>query len=363
MSTTTLFALATALLLSAAPVLRADDIVVPDDVGTIQAAVNAANATDVIIVKPGTYSEAVTVDGKTNITIRSDKPSKAILTGVAQAFVVSNSDGITIEGFKIVETSGTSVSIGASSSDCTLENLEVVGAGGNGISSAGTGHVIDDCVVAGALLSGITFTGQSSVCVDSFVNGAGFDGILVTGIQQCVLDCTINNSGNNAIQLGTESVGTSGGLIAGNKISGGLGIAILVEAALDSVVRGNTVKDAAGDGLRANKAAAGLVVMTNKFQKVTGNGITIGNALAHVLDNKIIKAGDRGIHMAAASQPSRIVNNTVSASTNAGLAIDSDRSIITGNRVKKSGTFDVAETGEDNVFIDNKVKTIMPKDV
>ena len=66
-----LFALVLVLSLSlvtAAPVAAATTKYVPDDFGTIQAAINGVAAGDTIIVRAGTYPENVVI-GKANLTL------------------------------------------------------------------------------------------------------------------------------------------------------------------------------------------------------------------------------------------------------------------------------------------------------
>ena len=55
-------------------IASAATIYVPDDQGTIQSAVNAANSGDTIIVRDGTYNENVDVN-VAHLTIRSESGS------------------------------------------------------------------------------------------------------------------------------------------------------------------------------------------------------------------------------------------------------------------------------------------------
>jgi hypothetical protein len=63
---------------------RAADLVVPDQFPTIQAAVDAAVAGDTVLVKPGTYFEAVTIGFKTITLASTDGAATTIIDGANQ---------------------------------------------------------------------------------------------------------------------------------------------------------------------------------------------------------------------------------------------------------------------------------------
>lgn len=351
-----------ALLLAAAlaPFAAAADIKVPGDFATIQQAVTAAAPGDVVIVGSGTYAEAVVVAFKTDVTIRSQKPGGATISGVTTAFDVADSTGVVIRGFDIDTTSNVGVLIESSSEGCTLDDLEIVGANGGGISVEGVGHVIDDCKVSDSGLSGISLIGTGTIVRDCDVENVAFDGYLILGTQHLLTDSKASDCGNNGVQLGNGVNPTGRCLITGCDFSGGLSTAVLVSGAFDSVVRRNKIKSPGGDGVRLNSAADGIVVMDNRIQKVTGTGVFVGSAIANVIDNIIQKPGGNGIQMAAASQPARIVGNRVAGAAGDGLRVESSGSIIAENRASKSKGFDLADTAGDNTYVDNKLKTIQP---
>jgi len=75
-----------------------DELQVPQDFSTIQAAVDAAGTGDTIEVDKGIFSENVVIAGKTNIRLRGDD---TVLQGSAVGIGINivNSDHIRVEGF------------------------------------------------------------------------------------------------------------------------------------------------------------------------------------------------------------------------------------------------------------------------
>ena len=95
------------LLISAGPALAAD-INVPADYTTIQEAIDNANPDDVIILAVGTYSEALNIDSKGVLTIRSadpDQPS-VIKPSTAHAWAVGGYGTTRWAGVRIVNAAG-----------------------------------------------------------------------------------------------------------------------------------------------------------------------------------------------------------------------------------------------------------------
>ena len=114
---------------------------------SIQAAVNAAVAGDVITVAPGNYPESVVVT-KSNLTIKCEVP----LQCTAKRFDLWGSN-ITLDGFKLV--GGLSYGIDVRQSNNTVRNVDISGVvydfglprgqgAAVGIVFFGTGHVFQN---------------------------------------------------------------------------------------------------------------------------------------------------------------------------------------------------------------------------
>ncbi|MBT8484083.1 MAG: hypothetical protein HKO59_02510 [Phycisphaerales bacterium] len=118
--------------------LLAADILVPADHATIQAAIDAANDGDVVVVSPGTYPEMIDFDGKP-ITVRSTGGALVTTINAKGAGSVvtcddAETDDTVLDGFTLTGGIGTLLgglrSGGAilnSISDATFRNLIITG--------------------------------------------------------------------------------------------------------------------------------------------------------------------------------------------------------------------------------------------
>ena len=78
-----------------------DTIYVPDEHATIQGAIDAANNGDVIIVRDGSYSENLVINGITDLTLRSENGAGSTTISGTSGVVIniqSNSDDFTLGG-------------------------------------------------------------------------------------------------------------------------------------------------------------------------------------------------------------------------------------------------------------------------
>lgn len=101
-----------AIALTAGPV-AAKEINVPDDESTIQAAIDAAESGDTILVEPDTYRETLTIQGKSDLILRGRETARTFLkpaTSSIPILTIDGSSGITIHHFTFLQAdSGISV--------------------------------------------------------------------------------------------------------------------------------------------------------------------------------------------------------------------------------------------------------------
>lgn len=188
---------------------------VPTDYATIQAAVDAANPGDEIVVAPGTYDEIVDITSKTDITIRGDvtvtvpEGSECCGTRLAK---VSDQMAVVITQINIFD-----------SKNITLQYLTLSG-GKYGIyvqgskSSPVTNLLIDHCLVLRNGDDGIHMTGHyknvdiQCTAVD-YNNSDGID-LGGAGADINIENCSVSYNGQKA----ATGVGIRVGALAKNVV-------------------------------------------------------------------------------------------------------------------------------------------------
>ncbi len=94
MASRTLSAVGFAGLMLLAKIASADIINVPDDVPTIQLAIDLASDGDEVVVAPGTYNEVITFNGKAIELHSSDGANVTIIDGISSEPVFPHAPGI-----------------------------------------------------------------------------------------------------------------------------------------------------------------------------------------------------------------------------------------------------------------------------
>jgi hypothetical protein len=129
---------------------------------TIQDAVSSADASDVISVCPGSYTENVVV-GTTDLTIESTGGASVTTVAAAESFYVFQvlSPGVTLEGFTIVPAGiadgdiGVNVAIEGDTHETLLRNVVIGGRIGVNLGCASFGSAIVHNTVSGQTEAGI----------------------------------------------------------------------------------------------------------------------------------------------------------------------------------------------------------------
>lgn len=125
-----------ALLVFPAASLLAGDLRVPEDYGTIMAAISAAQHGDRILVAGGTYTQRIDFLGKAVAVISRDGRGAAVIKSagpVSVQFVSGEGPSSLLSGFRITGNKGSSLFLAAGilvqDSSPTIENNEVVNNG------------------------------------------------------------------------------------------------------------------------------------------------------------------------------------------------------------------------------------------
>lgn len=186
--------------------LSAVELNVPSEFGSIQAAVNAAQSGDTILIAEGTYNEVVQID-KSGLTLKATgRMSATVLNGTINIKSVS---GTVINGL-IITGAGDGIRLRGncrgSQPSLIVKNSSISGNLGNGIDLS---H--------GASYSGVAIE-------DNSINDNGGDGVNLKGIGSDVVVSGNEVNGNGAIEA------TGVGIRVGGRVRG-------------TIIKSNTIKN------------------------------------------------------------------------------------------------------------------------
>ena len=234
--------------------------------GSIQAAVNAAQAGDTIQIQAGAYVEQVSISGKnrtarteaSRIVIQADPTApvgSVVVHGPVQqctqghAIRIQQSRFVTIRGLTITGAGGAGVALdgGGPNLAVRLERNRIVGNGGPGcdggvtIAGGNVGTLIVNNVIVGNGRNGIVTTdpdGGLHVLVQNTIHGNGWNGVSVSPTHAMLLV-------NNAITSNGVQPGSTGGRVGlwREPAPGALPVALALR---NNLVCGNRLGEIAG---------------------------------------------------------------------------------------------------------------------
>ncbi len=353
--------LALALLLCAlAPPAPAAKLKVPQQYPTINAAVAAAAAGDVVLVAKGVYAENVVVDGKADLRLKGSGMPLIKPVAAGDGLRINNSDRVTVAGFKIRGASARGIIL-TSSDDVTIRDCEVRDTGQEGI---------------------IAFIGSDhAFLVDNEVRESAGDGIAAYSYHAVVRGNRVLHGGSRGIVLAGWNCIAEDNVVkdmAGDGIHSGV-----IPTNLQTLVAGNRI-DKVDHGIQILSGAAGMTVIGNRIRNTQAQGLLLEGGSHSILDNRVTKAHSTGI--AANCSESVLASNRMTDCIGSGLIVAGDMNTVDHNRMigsqgyglgvpvgasdnlisanlaKKNGAYDLGNWAAPmaNVFIDNHFKTIEP---
>ncbi len=345
---------------------EAAKIKVPGDHATIQAAVNAASAGDVIEISQGTYAENVLIDDELDLTIRAKGGHKvtidaAGLAPTAALKIRNSSTNVLVKGLTVVNSIAEGIAV-QSSQNITIANCKLKNSGTDGIGVLdSTGVLIDKCSIDGAGDQGIEVDGEGCRVRKSHVRDA-IVGIRVTGEGNTIEDSSIEKTFSHGIRLGNGGSGCTLSLVMNNKVESTDDYAFYCSPDADYCsILDNDVRDSYG-GLLVTTASSAHFVAGNTFEKLDQRGISYAGSLCTLEKNVVVQSGYQGIRLSDLSGVAFLHKNIVKKSSEDGLYVQSSGHVIMENKVSGSGGYDLNDLTApgSNLYVANTFGTIAP---
>ncbi|MGI4787953.1 MAG: Ig-like domain repeat protein [Janthinobacterium lividum] len=233
---------------------QATTLNVPAQFSTIQAAVNASQNGDTVLIANGTYSVAGDVDvdlGGRNITITSQSGPTSTIINCKGANATNH------RGFYL-HSGETSASI----SGLTIENGYESSGNGGGIDSVNAGVTIQNCIFKAN-------TASEGGGVDSY-NNAGSSAVEVTGCTFTGNTASFGGGGLNNYSAGTSTITVINCALTGNSAGSGEGGGILnyntgggTITIFNCTLMGNTASSGNGGGIYSYNSSSNAITLTN----------------------------------------------------------------------------------------------------
>lgn len=355
-----------ALVMLASPLLpsaaQAVDLRVPLQFPTIQAAVDAAQPGDKIVVSQGLYKEAVSLAGKQQLVLKGQGVVRLDSKGLGPALSLSGCSSVTVKQLRVVGADGVAVLIDSCSDvklaevvlvsrlpDAGADSMDVVSSSGVSIlrcefrhSQAEaalnvglSGGPVTDLMVKGCLfvqpaMDAIRLDQVQGAVIDK--NVAKRTGICFVDVWGSVSDVVVsrnrvNRPGDVAIfALGSDVVADH------NLVSSGFGSGLFLQGD-DMVASDNRIVSVAGQGVLLFGSDGQAV-----FNQISGcgeNGITSDGLHMVVSDNVVASVMSTGIQVTGSQQT--VERNQVSLAQLYGLYVNAPVSAVRDNIVLGDG--------------------------
>jgi len=331
-----------------------------EDYSSIQAAIDASDPGDIIIVSPGTYTEDLSIDS--SLTVKS--------TGGADVTTIQGLVSLDVDyelstvvfgdvdaGFSVTNSGGYGIYVDAESwSSVTVQGNIVSGCSDNGIEGSGSGvrcfsslFILDNDIsgnggrgidlylvtdFSSADIRGNTISGNTMDGVFVYADG---DYSVVNHSSAVIVDNDITGNGGDGVNWG-DIANNSSGLMQGNAINGNSGYGVFFDDVWNCStfdVIGNEIKD-------------------NSYTGIYGNDMIGRQSQARFGENTITGHTDYGIYMYAGPSDGgwlTVDNNTITHNDSVGFYIQSYDVMSGGylalldNEISDNGSYGVSIYG------------------
>lgn len=303
---------------------------------TIQAAVNAAQPGDAIMVYPSTYPESVTV-AMNHLSILAEEDGVVVgpPPAAGQACFEVKADGVVIQGFGLTGT------------NCAPA-----------IRFEGSYNRFSDNNIYG-----LTCPGVNGLACRAPKGGSNYNVIQNNDLTEADLGIVVGSDDLNAVNKGNA--------IIGNRVHGVGAVGIAVYNAIETTIQGNVIEGVAfGMGislstLRGKVPQHGHLVVGNSISYTSGDGIDVFSdqncSLTKIVvsNNEIVSPGGAGILFqkdpGARLAENMISGNVVSDSEAVGIVLDEgvNKNTVEGNLTFDGGLYGILAVGNHNKIVSN----------
>lgn len=309
-----------------------EQLAVPGEYASIQAAMDAAASGDIVEVGPGVYEENLLF--KANIELKGAGPDSTIVRTAStngEVMKVIDATGGSVTGFKFEHTDVASVdpneknfvaAVDVINSSVEIRNC-ILGP------SAGTGIIVEkksnsrvvECRAEGNSNTGIHVLGEGTeaMLLRNVCSNNKWGGISLSKGSKAVVEenrCLNNNRwGARALNRDTSIV------LKNNTITGNAGLGILIDKWAHGVVEGNTCLENENNGIFFKLGATGAIV-GNTCEKNMWNGIVVQSLAVNVevRNNTCVGNGYNGIIICLGAG-GEAVRNTCKGNTLSGIYV------------------------------------------
>jgi parallel beta-helix repeat protein len=345
-------------LLALAPLAAADTLSVPGDFETIQAAVDAAQEGDTIVVKKGVYPGAVSLFQKEQLVLRGKGKPVIDATRLGTGLTIDDSSDIEVSGFVIQNPLQQGIFV-RQSLDVSVRQCTVL----EGCATAGIGvdqcervllekNRIEDTDAVGILLqSGIGLGATDSQVLRNQILSVAGSGIALTGPGNLIERNLIDDCGGIGILLDSMSENCT---VRKNKVLLATLTGLEIISGDGVLIERNTIMDGEANGIFLSGVADGAATSKNKIIRSQDDGIAVNASDCEFEGDRVIDANGDSIELSG--NDNVLTGVRTLRGSDDGFQIIGSGNELTGCKASAATVFGFFVVGTSNSFTKCKAK-------
>lgn len=352
---------------------------VPQDVSTIQAAIDASGVGSVIVVSKGTYYESLLIEQATSLTIRANK-GKVVLdaAGDPTPITISDSTNVTIRGLTLMN--GLSHSIAIRDSLWTnIEKCTLNGSPDCGIRAESSDFLrVSRCKIKRTAGTAVYTSDCDNVSLSKVkVTEAGSHGIVIstgsgTAYAAMISNCSITAGTDGFPSAHGISIDSRDAIITRNSVHGMfIGLYLRSDRGIareNKVVRGTYGMLLSGDGLDAIKNRAsrtqntaltiqgdGLFVSKNSVKKARFGAFDVEATNSTIDMNQVSRCGEAAYRVTGSGNA---LDSNTARHSRIGFDVYVSNNSFVGNTSTTAESWDLSDHSGGNTYTSNNFKKV-----